>query len=296
MSTDLSLIPEEFRSHASDKDWKEIVAWVGDLPPLPHVAAQALNLIEDPDATAGKLTELLGGDTALAARVLKIANSAMFSRQREITTINQAIMTIGFKTLKGIIVAATLRQLNRKYGQIEQMIWENSLCTAVACRYMCTLLRKNYVEELFLLGLLHDLGKLVLMRQLPAEYKGIVDQTKKGIYYIDAEQEKFGFAHPLIGALVAKKWNFSLNTCQAILHHHDPSFDSLEPLLKEKTMLVSFADTIAHSLGHGHVEGYPDATEKVKNNSKEFGLDDAAIEKLKETVTRMYGDTSSVFQ
>ncbi|HQH28908.1 MAG TPA: HDOD domain-containing protein, partial [Oligoflexia bacterium] len=186
MGREVSAVPEEFRSHASEKDWKEIVAWVGDLPPLPHVAAQALNLIEDPDASARKLTELLGRDTALAARVLKIANSAMFARQREITTINQAIMTIGFKTLKGIIVAATLRQLNRKYGQIEHMVWENALCTAVACRLVAYHLRKPYVEELFLLGLLHDLGKLVLLRQLPAEYKAVVDRTTHGVTFIEA--------------------------------------------------------------------------------------------------------------
>ena len=133
--------PEEFKGRLSaGKDWTEIVAFVGDLPPLPHVAAQAISMVEDPDTTAGKLTTLLGQDTALAARVLKIANSAMFSMQREITTLNQAIMVIGFKSLKGIIVAATLRQLNRKFGKPEQMIWENSAATAIACHSLSSYL------------------------------------------------------------------------------------------------------------------------------------------------------------
>ncbi|MCB0344158.1 MAG: HDOD domain-containing protein, partial [Bdellovibrionales bacterium] len=123
--------PEEFRGRiAPGKNWTEIVAWVGDLPPLPQVASKAIRLVEDPDTTAGQLTDLLSTDTALAARVLKIANSAMFSRQREITTLNQAIMVIGFKALKGIVVAATLRQLNRKDGEIEKVVWQNSMCTA----------------------------------------------------------------------------------------------------------------------------------------------------------------------
>src|SRR5258708_18788725 len=98
--------PTEFEGRlAKGKDWREIVAWVGDLPPMPHVAARAISMVENPDTTAPELTDLLSSDTALAARVLKIANSAMFSRQREITTLNQAIMIIGFKALKGIIVA-----------------------------------------------------------------------------------------------------------------------------------------------------------------------------------------------
>lgn len=110
--------PQEFEGRlAQGKDWREIVAWVGDLPPMPQVAAKAIVMVEDPDTTAQKLTDLLSNDTALAARVLKIANSAMFSRQREITTLNQAVMVIGFKALKGIIVAATLRQLNKKIRQ-----------------------------------------------------------------------------------------------------------------------------------------------------------------------------------
>ncbi|MCB0325300.1 MAG: HDOD domain-containing protein [Bdellovibrionales bacterium] len=291
-----SAIPEEFKNHVSpEKDWKEIVAWVGDLPPLPHVAAQALSLIEDPDTTAGQLTELLGGDTALAARVLKIANSAMFSRQREITTINQAIMTIGFKTLKGIIVAATLRQLNRKFGPIEKMIWENSACTAIACRRVATLLKKPYVEEVFLLGLLHDLGKLVLMRQIPTEYANVVKVTESGVPFNEAEQEEFGFAHPLIGALVAKKWNFSLETCQVILHHHDPIVESIGDELQEKTAVVQLADAIAHELGFGHTEGYPEMTDSLAKLSKLFDLKEGDIDQLKESTSEMFQEMGNVF-
>lgn len=296
MPEDLNRVPEEFRNHVSpEKDWKEIVAWVGDLPPLPHVAAQALALIEDPDATAGKLTELLGGDTALAARVLKIANSAMFSRQREITTINQAIMTIGFKTLKGIIVAATLRQLNRKYGQIEQMVWENSTCTAVTCRQIAVKLKKPYVEELFLLGLLHDLGKLVLIRQISADYKKIVDAAASGKLFVEAEQNQFGFSHTLIGALVAKKWNFSMDTCQAILHHHDPDLSPLPQPLQEKTSLMVLADLVAHTLGHGHPEGYPDMTGRMLEAANVFKLNENDVNKIREDAAKTFGESGSMF-
>ena len=293
---DEQVLHDEFQSRvAAGKDWKEIVAWVGDLPPLPHVAAQALSLIEDPDTTAAKLTELLGGDTALAARVLKIANSAMFSRQREITTINQAIMTIGFKTLKGIIVAATLRQLNRKFGKVEQMLWENSTCTAMGARYIATRLKRTYVEECFLLGLLHDLGKLVLMRQVAKEYEAIVDKTKKGTFFVDTEQDTFGFAHPLIGALVAKKWNFSLETCQAILHHHDPIKDSPRSELDEKTAIIQTADLIAHTLNFGHLEGYPDCRPHAIQAAKKLGFSDVDAENLIAEVAEAFKEGGAAF-
>jgi HD-like signal output (HDOD) protein len=292
-----TVVPEEYKNHvAAGKDWREIVAWVSDLPPLPHVAAQALTLIEDPDTTAGKLTQLLGQDAALAARVLKIANSAMFSRQREISTINQAIMTIGFKTLKGIIVAATLKQLNRKFGPIEKMIWENSTCTSIASRIIGTHLRKSYVEEVFLFGLLHDLGKLVLMRQIPKEYEAVINSTKNGeMHLYEAEQKEFGFAHPLIGALVAKKWNFSADTCQVILHHHDALPKAIENPLQEKMFVIALADIISHDLGFGHLEGYKSLEADKLGLAQLLGISEPDLVSIQEKVGEMFSELGSVF-
>ncbi|MCC6952567.1 MAG: HDOD domain-containing protein [Deltaproteobacteria bacterium] len=288
--------PEEFNGRLSTgKDWTEIVAWVNDLPPLPHVASQALVLVEDPDTTAQKLTNLLGQDTALAARVLKIANSAMFACQREITTLNQAIMVIGFKSLKGIIVAATLRQLSRNFGNIEKMIWENSTCTAVGCYQLAQQLKKPYMDEVFLLGLLHDLGKLVLVRQIPKEYQKIVDGVKKGKLFTDVEQDTLGYAHALIGALVAKKWNFSLDTCQVILHHHDPLDDTVTDLQEEKTAVVVAADLIAHQLGFGHPQGYPDPAPEMARALKRIGVAETEHEALLTRVKEAFDQQASVF-
>ncbi len=295
-TTEQNSLQTEMQSRVSPgKDWKEIVAWVGDLPPLPHVAAQALSLIEDPDVTAGRLTELLGGDTALAARVLKIANSAMFSRQREITTLNQAIMTIGFKTLKGVIVAATLRQLNRKFGQVEQMLWENSTCTAIAARTISQRLKRPYAEESFLLGLLHDLGKLVLMRQISKEYEAIVTGTTRGITFAELEQKDLGFSHALIGALVAKKWNFSLDTCQVILHHHDTIAMPPHSELDEKTAIIQIADAVAHALGYGHKEGYPDQMPFALKMLGKFNVAEPDANKWVEDIRQLYKEGGAAF-
>lgn len=292
----ISMVPEEYRSRViKEQSWQEIVAWVSDLPPLPQVASQAIALIEDPDTTAGKLTSLLGQDTALAARVLKIANSAMFSCQREITTLNQAIMLIGFKSLKGIIVAATLRQLNRKLGKIEKIIWENSTCTAMTAHLIAQHLKKHYIDEVFLLGLLHDLGKLVLARQIPKEYETVLDHTKQGCQFFEVELETLGFAHPLIGALVAKKWNFPRETCQVILHHHDILPEQLSNELDEKTAIIQAADFIAHRLGYGHINGYPDLILETTQAMNRLGIGTDETGKLTEQAKKNYEAQSAAF-
>lgn len=288
--------PEEFKGRlAPGKNWTEIVAWVGDLPPLPQVASKAISLVEDPDTTAGQLSDLLSSDPALAARVLKIANSAMFSRQREISTLNQAIMVIGFKALKGIIVAATLRQLNRKHGNTEELVWKNSMATAMCSNLIAKKLRKAYVDECFLLGLLHDLGKLVLIRQTADEYKEIVKSVKNGEEFYQAETRILGFAHPLIGALVAKKWNFSPEICQVILHHHDPIELPVDNVLDEKTLIVQVSNFVAHLMGAGHVEGYPDLTEEGYKLAAELGFDENGVAELMAETEEVYAEQSAVF-
>lgn len=289
--------PQEFRGRlAQGKDWREIVAWVGDLPPMPHVAARAISMVENPDTTAQELTDLLTTDTALAARVLKIANSAMFSRQREITTLSQAIMMIGFKALKGIIVAATLRQINKRFGKLEKVIWENSMTCAMSATLVCKKLRKRYVEEIFLLGLLHSLGQVVLLAQneTATEYKGILKLIKEDeIDFCTAEQEVLGFSHPLIGALVAKKWNFSADTCQIILHYADPIEDEKpDSELDEKTAIVQLGDMISHIAGIGSPEGYPDQRDAAKRVMRFVGFTD---DDLDETLDAIIEETKEQF-
>lgn len=274
----MSEAPKEFQGRiAEGKDWREIVAWVGDLPPMPHVASRAISMVENPETTAQELTDVLSSDTALAARVLKIANSAMFSRQREITTLNQAIMIIGFKALKGIIVAATLRQINKSFGNLEKLIWENSMCTAMCATVISKRLRKRFQEEIFLLGLLHSLGQIVLLAQKDTakDYKLVLEKIRDEAYeYAPAEQEIFGFAHPLIGALVAKKWNFSPETCQVILHYCDPLDSSApESELEEKTAIVKLADMVSHAAGIGSPEGYPSTPETMHAVATYLGFD-----------------------
>ncbi len=269
--------PGEFDGRlAPGKDWREIVAWVGDLPPMPHVASRAISMVENPDTTAQELTDVLQSDTALAARVLKIANSAMFSRQREITTLNQAIMIIGFKALKGIIVAATLRQINKSFGQLEKLIWENSMCTAMCASLITKRLRKRYVEEIFLLGLLHSLGQIVLLAQSETskDYKKVLEKIRdEHSDYASSEQAIFGFAHPLIGALVAKKWNFSPETCQIILHYRDTiETGAPESDLEEKTAIVQISDLVSHAAGIGSPEGYVSDIGAIVTLAKHLGF------------------------
>ncbi len=301
---DQQQLPTEFKGRLrKDKDWRDVVAWVGDLPPMPQVASRALQLLEDPNVTAEDLTALLTSDTSLASRVLKIANSAMFSRQREICTLDQAIVVIGLKSLKGIIVAATLRQMSQKFTPFKTLIWEHAICTALCATAIARSLKKKFVDEIFLLGLLHSLGQVVLLNQeeTSADYDRVMAEINDTpCTYTVVEEEILGFTHTLIGALVAKKWNFSHDTCQTILHYRDPV--ECKPQLEQdlKTAIVQLADLMIHELGIGSPPNYPRARDEVRRLALLVGFDSnkvaVKLEELTEHVAKQFENEKRLFE
>ena len=113
---------------------QELIANLGDLPPLPQVAAQVLRIAADPDASTDELQKVIGTDQALTAQILKIANSAMFGMMREVTTLTQAIMTLGFSTIKSVVIASSAKNLYNRgsSGLQERLMWEHALVTGLA--------------------------------------------------------------------------------------------------------------------------------------------------------------------
>src|SRR5664279_4892583 len=115
---------------------QELIANLGDLPPLPQVASQVLRVSADPDADAEDLRKVISMDQALTSQILKISNSAMFGMMREVRTLTQAIMTLGFSTIKSVVIASSAKNLYSRgnAGLQERLLWEHALTAALAGR------------------------------------------------------------------------------------------------------------------------------------------------------------------
>jgi HD-like signal output (HDOD) protein len=298
---------EKFKARIStgEQGWKEIIALVGDLPPMPAVAARAVQLVEDPTITAEKLTDVLANDAALTARILKIANSAMFARQREITTLTQAIMTIGFKSLKGIIIAAAVRQINKSSSPFQKLVWENSVGSAMGATMLATAMKKRYREEVYILGLLHALGQIVFLnsKKTMDKYQEVFTTvSEENITFLQAETDKFGYGHPLLGALIAKKWNFSEETCDVIMHYTDPiKGKTPESEMYEKIAIVKLADLLTRSAEIGFIQGYPVDQDEIYELMDHLGLTEGAekeakFEELRNQLKEKYEFDAHVYQ
>jgi HD-like signal output (HDOD) protein len=229
-------------------NWTKILELISDLPPIPAVANKAIQLAESPLVSTQKLNDVLATDTALTARILKIANSAMFARQKQITTLSQAIMTIGFKSLKGIIVAAAVKQINKTNSDYNKLVWNSSVASAIASSLIATNLKKRYREEVYILGLLRNIGQLAMAnhKELQKKFPDVVTLvTAEGCNEVEAEEKVYGFTHPVVGSLLAKKWNFPDETCDILLsYRHVPENKKAAFEQEEKAAIIYMAELL----------------------------------------------------
>jgi putative nucleotidyltransferase with HDIG domain len=237
---------------------QELIANLGDLPPLPQVASQVLRVSADPDANAEDLRKVIAMDQALTSQILKISNSAMFGMVREVTTLTQAIMTLGFSTIKSVVIASSAKNLYHRgtVGLQERLIWEHALVSAIAARAFAKSLRFPRVEEAFIGGLMHDIGKSVLGVKFPERYGALLRTVynEQGAC-LQLELDTFGFDHAMVGEALVSQWNLASSLQSAVRWHHDPLHAPLDH--QELASIVALANHMAleEKIGIGDPHG-----------------------------------------
>ena len=233
---------------------QKYIATVGELPSVPAVASAVLTVAGDPNSSADDLRAVVNRDPALAARILKIANSSLYSFSRKIETVQHAIALLGFRTVTNISLAASLREVFAHFGLAEKLLWEHStLAGAVAARLSDYGPIDVDREEAFTAGLLHDLGKIALNNSSRKKYMGVLEHVyNDGMSFLDAEQKVFGFDHAELGACIAQKWKLPSSLEIAIRYHHDGSaLDRLSPSDRNLTALTNLTTACCTRLGVG---------------------------------------------
>ncbi|MGC8783130.1 MAG: HDOD domain-containing protein [Armatimonadota bacterium] len=223
------------------------------LPPLPHVTVQVMKLIDDPRASTRDFERVITQDAALAAKVLRMANSAYYGGNGRISTVSRAIAVLGMNTIRTIVMSLTFHAMvharQRKSRFNRQEYWRHSLATAIAGRVLARLKRSKWDEEVFLAGLLHDIGKLIADQFLPEEMDVFISRsmevTSGTVEEILAMESKvLGSTHTELGEFAAQKWNLPAAIRAGIAYHHNPSQADKE--LFEPTALVHAANCLVN--------------------------------------------------
>ncbi len=244
------------------QDFATIVSTMGDLPPSPLVAIKLLELLRQPDTELRELVTTLSLDPAVSARVLKMANSVFYDQQRQVTTVERAIIIIGQNTLRNMALDSSLRNAKRTYGLLERRLWENSIGSAVGCRLIAGAVGGIEVEEAYLAGLLHHIGKTVMINRDKAAYQEvqhIVDNGEGEL--IDVERGLFAYSHDKVGAALLDFWNFPEHLIAATHHHHNiEGLADEDPELYTLCSIINLAGGFCRYFGIG----YPRPDEKVE--------------------------------
>ena len=237
----------------STQTLEQLVERVERLPRLPDTALRLVSILSDPASSIEQIVDTIRYDQAVTAEVLRLCNSAYFGLSQRVNSIDDAVRLLGTaKVLQLVMSAHVQTMLNRPqegYGLAPGALWEHSVGVALGCREFSRRLGLSELGLSFTLGLLHDVGKVVLNQYVVAEYTEIVRRvTHEELSFLEAEQQVLGFTHPEVGARLAEVWSLPEPIARSIRYHHDPEeLATPDPLVD----CVHLADTTCLLIGIG---------------------------------------------
>ncbi|GAB6183168.1 HDOD domain-containing protein [Thermodesulfovibrio hydrogeniphilus] len=232
---------------------ERIILKTVDIPSLPPIAMKVMQLVKDDYASLKSLEEIITRDQGFTTRLLRIANSPYYGQDRKIESISQAIMLIGFDTLRSLILATSLRDLHRKYGPFEQKLWEHALGVGLCASLIAMITHLSNSDEALVCGLIHDVGKTVINNAMPEMYIKVYEKVyQEKRLSIEIENELLGFNHTIIGNLISKKWKLPEKYEIVITYHHESTYaDHEDPAFADICNIIKVSDQICLNLGIG---------------------------------------------
>ena len=265
-----------------------------DISTIIEVIIKLLAVIRDPKSSAKDLKVIIERDLPLTARLLKRANSAYYGFRREISSIQEAIINIGFNTVKELA-------LTQKFGELFQKdkifmeysraaLWKHSVAVALCCKSICMKEFREPGENIYTIGLLHNIGIIIEDQFLYNNFKQALKLSSKDRCNLQyAEKNILGFDHMDIGRQIADDWDFPFELVDAIGNHHEP--DRGDDKFKKNTLILYISDYFCQR----NNIGYCDAPYENKSLSakylKELNIQEEAmdiiIEDVQEEIQKM---------
>lgn len=238
---------------------RNLEKYLNKLPVIPEVASKILSLGEDSrELSFRRLDEIISLDPMLTTRILKVANSALYSRQNEIKTLQMAIGLVGFNNIKSLVLLLTASQFSKKMAgdKFYDDFWRHSIVTAFISREIYSRKKARSEQDLaFSLGLLHDIGKVALYNADPDLYIEIIERAEsaKG-QFTAVERESLDTDHQEVGAALMEYWNLPGDYSE-VCRRHGEIYTGVSPLIRN----ISVADVISGKMGFGPPSEHFDA-------------------------------------
>lgn len=244
-----------------DSKIQRVVSNVRNLPTPPIVFHQIQKVISNPNVNATQVASILAEDPAMSVKVLRLTNSAFYGLTREVESVKQAVVIVGFEAIKNLVLSASVldmfkgKNIDQEY---QERFWRHSLSTAFGCRLLARTLRSRGVvdpDSAFSAGLLHDVGKMVISCFLDEEYrkfKAERDSDQHSLDYV-IEERLLGYTHAQIGGFLGTQWKIPHKLTDAIVFHHQPQLSQEESPLAH---IVYMANHLAKKAFYDESEAY----------------------------------------
>ncbi|NIR49772.1 MAG: HDOD domain-containing protein [candidate division Zixibacteria bacterium] len=232
---------------------EELLERSGPMASMPEVFFKITEAIENPECSFDEIAGILGKDTALSARLLKIVNSPFYGFERKIDTIPHAITIVGMAQLKDLVFATLI--LDKFNGLTQRILdmksfWRHSIACGLMARILAVFCHEKNPERYYVLGLIHDIGKLLMFLTAPQNMDEAMQRAKLEEKLLhEVEREVFGFDHAGVGGYLIRSWKLPEMFHQAVERSHDSVFDfdvSME------TAILHLSDVFVHALELGN--------------------------------------------
>jgi len=238
---------------AAQAAWKDAIAPIRSFPTLPMIVNKVTDLTGQPDTSARDIEVVVGKDQALTAKLLRLVNSPFYGFPHRITTISRAVGIIGFDALRNLVFSTSVMKLftahdSPTFQPVE--FWKHSLGTALAAKGLATRLGEKNVEECFVGGLLHDIGKLVHHEYFAEPFRQAGRMAlENNLLLRETEQSVMGFTHDQTGELLLTQWNLPSILIGMVAHHHQP--EAAGPHMRG-VGIIHLADILCRAKGLGN--------------------------------------------
>lgn len=219
---------------------------IESFPTLPKTVTKVMAVTADPESSAEDLMEVILPDQTMCATILKVANSAFFGIPREVSTIERAVMVLGFEEVRNIVIGkaifASMPKLSKEYRDTVVLFWEHAFTCGLAAKIIGEHLKIS-PSELFIAGLIHDIGKVAMLVTFPGEYSILRELSHPDHLNYDLEERStFGIGHDRVGLMLAERWLLPEQLVMAIGYHHSPQE---APSFNQYPLIVQLADILS---------------------------------------------------
>ncbi|MDD2367476.1 MAG: HDOD domain-containing protein [Desulfuromonadaceae bacterium] len=231
---------------------------ISDLPTIPAIVSKVVSMLDNQDANPDDIADLILSDQVLAARVIRVVNSPLYRTSNAIESVKRALLFLGFKSVREMILTSYFVDgfKHREQPFDMKMFWMHSFSVGAISRRIARQVGFYDVEKAYLVGILHDIGKVFLGHYCKNEYGEMLKNIRNTSYTTyEAEYEFFGTTHCEVGLCLAQRWNFPSVYCDVISYHHTSEMAAEDPLL---TSIVALADF--YCLSHGNADSVAQAS------------------------------------